>query len=333
MLHIASRLPASYFAMVLGLVGLGNSWRLAVHHWNAPAAIGEAVMGAAFAVWLTLIFLYALKWITAPEAAMEELQHPIQCCFISLVFISTMVMTFAVGPYSRDLAFLMLASGMAGHLLFSLYRTGKLWRGGRDQGATTPVLYLPSVAGNFVSAIAASNLGLQAIAPFFFGAGLFSWLAIESVLLQRLYTHETLSLPLRPTLGIQLAPPAVACLAYLACTSGTPDLIAHMLFGYALLQALMLLRLLPWISEQPFSAAYWAFAFGVIALPLAAIRMIDRGDTGLVAALAPVLFVGANVIIGTLAIGTVKLLLMGKLLPPEASSRGTPDLSLPALSR
>jgi tellurite resistance protein TehA-like permease len=41
-----------------------------------------------------------------------------------------------------------------------------------------------------------------------FGGGLFSWLAIESVLLGRMLTGSELAAALRPTLGIQLAPGA-----------------------------------------------------------------------------------------------------------------------------
>ena len=51
--------------------------------------------------------------------------------------------------------------------------------------------------------------------------------------------------PLRPTLGIQLAPPVVGGVAYLSVTTGTPDLLAYAMLGYGVLQALLLLRLLP----------------------------------------------------------------------------------------
>jgi hypothetical protein len=47
--------------------------------------------------------------------------------------------------------------------------------------------------------------------------------------------------------------------------------------GYGLLQALLLLlRLLPWIMEQPFAASYWGFAFGATA----PIRMAGRRYRG-----------------------------------------------------
>jgi tellurite resistance protein len=43
-------------------------------------------------------------------------------------------------------------------------------------------------------------------------------LALESVILHRLLVHDALAVPLLPTLGMQLAPPAVACVAYLGLT-------------------------------------------------------------------------------------------------------------------
>ena len=137
-----------------------------------------------------------------------------------------------------------------------------------------------------------------------------------SVLLHRLYTAEALPLAIRPTLGIQLAPPTVGAMAYLSLSSGPPDLFAHALIGYGLLQALILIRMLPWIRAQSFSAGYWGFTFGISALAAAPLRLIERGETGPVALLAPYLFVGANLIILAVAVATLNLLFRGKLLPP-----------------
>ncbi len=125
-------------------------------------------------------------------------------------------------------------------------------------------------------------------------------------------------MPLLPTLGIQLAPPAVGLVAYLSVTEGDPGLVAQMLLGYALLQGLILLRLLPWIRRQPFAPSYWALTFGVGALSLGAERMAARGVGGPVTFLAPALFVVANGVIGSIAIGSLVLLARGRLLPAPA---------------
>ncbi len=234
-------------------------------------------MIAAVAVWALLVFLYAAKWIACRQEAISELIHPVQCCFVGLVPVSTMLIAFAVLPYNKFLATMLGGIGALGQLVFSVHRTGTLWTGGRDPLSTTPVLYLPGVAGNFVSANLASALGFGDLAALFFGAGLLAWIALESILMHRLYVHAPLAVPLRPTLGIQLAPAVVGCSAYLSMTHGAPDFVAKGLLGYGLLQGLILLRLLPWIMEQPFAASYWAFTFGLTAIAFDAMIFVERG--------------------------------------------------------
>ena len=316
-------MPASFFGIVLGLAGLGGAWRVAARVWQLPSIVGEALMLVAGIVWALMLALYAAKWIYAREEALRELEHPVQCCFVGLAGVATMLISIAALPYSRPAAQIAFAAGASFTVAFAVWRTGILWRGGRDPGTTTPVLYLPTVAGAFVTATAAAALGHRDWGQLAFGAGLFSWLAIESVLLHRLYTLASMPAPLRPTLGIQLAPPVVGGVAYLSVTTGTPDLLAYAMLGYGVLQALLLLRLLPWIRQQPFAPSYWAFTFGATALAAVPLDMIERGATGAVATIAPYLFVGANIVVALIALATLRLVLQGQLLPKAATSSST----------
>ena len=312
------KVPASFFGMVLGLGGLGFSWRAAQQVWPVPAEMGEALMAVAAAVWAIIILLYGLKWVFAHEEALAEAMHPVHCCFIGLAGVTTMVIAGGALPYSLLAAEILFGLGAAFTAGFAIWRTGLLWQGNRDPAATTPVLYLPTVAGGFVMATVAAALGYPDWGQLAFGLALFSWFAIESVLLHRLYTQPAKVPALRPTLGIQLAPPAVGAVAYLSVNGGAPDLVAHAMIGYALLQALLLLRLLPWILEQPFGGSYWAFTFGATALATAPLRLVAHGDSGPMAVLAPYLFAGANITVGLIAIGTLYLLVRGRLLPKPA---------------
>jgi tellurite resistance protein len=318
--------PASFFGIILGLTGLGADWRYANTLWILPAAVGEIIMLISGIIWVILMLLYIAKWIWQREDALAELHHPIQCCFIGLVPLSTILVSMALLSHARSAALVLFFVGATGTILFTVWRHGGLWRGGRDPASTTPVLYLPSGAGNFVVAIALGAFGWTEWGVLFFGAGLLSWIALESVILHRLLTAEPLAVPLRPTLGIQLAPPAVGLVAYLSVTTGEPGLIAQVLLGYALLQALYLIRLLPWIRAQSFSAGYWSFTFGVSALALGAERMVDRGVIGPANEMAPVLFIVANIVVGVITLGTIVLLARGRLFPPAKG--GTPKASV-----
>lgn len=292
-----SKFSANMFGMVLGIGGLGSGWRVASHLWRAPAIIGEVLALTAASIWLVWFLLYVLKWVRAPDVALAEIKHPIQSFFVVIIPMTTMIVAWLIAPYLPRVAFAMFIAGMTSQIAFTVWGVGGLWMGGRAAETTTPVLYMPTVGGSFVSAIACGLFGYPELGMLFFGVGFFSIIIMESVILQRLLA-QGIPVALRATMGIHLAPPAVGCVAYLAVTNGPPDNLALMLFGYALFQALVMLRLIPWLREQPFSLSAWAYSFGVSALPLAAMRFVERGNTGIISKLALPIFVCSNLIIG-----------------------------------
>ncbi len=309
-----SPIPVAFFAIAVGLLAIAKAWSVAVELWHLPASIAEALTFAGLATWLATVVAYAHKWLIHRAEALAEMQHPVQSSFSALGPVSSLLAAMALVPYSRPGALVLFGVAMTGQLALGLYLHGRFWQGGRKPELVTPAIYLPAVAQNFVAGTAAATFGWPQIGAWFFGAGLLSWLAIESLILHRAAVHESLPPALRPSLGIQLAPPVVGGVTYLSLTSGVPDLLAQILLGYGLYQALLLLRLLPWIRQQAFSPSYWAFSFGVAALPTVAMRMVERGSGGAVEWLTPGLFVAANLIIGVLALKTLMLLLQGKLL-------------------
>jgi tellurite resistance protein len=318
-------IPASLFGVVVGLAGLAGSWRSAVHIWAAPAAIGEGLMLIAGAVWTVLALLYLLKWIASRKAAMTELLHPVQSGFVALVPLTALLMGLALAPYSHAAALALLVLGGAGQLALGTCISAKMWRGEREPTDATTVLYLPGVGANFVAATLCGTLGYPDWGGLFFGAGAISWLVLESIIYQRHVLRPPLPVPVRPALGIQLAPPVVGAVAYLSISSGPPDVLVHAMWGYGLLQALLLLRLWPWLAEFPSGAGAWAFTFGVTSLATAPMRMMERGDTGAAQWLALPLFLFANVFVLVLAFRTGRLAFSGKLLSPAIGLGKPPE--------
>ena len=309
-----TRVPATFFGMVLGLCGLGNGWRAAARLGLGPAWVGEALSLLGVAVWAAWLVFYAARWLNDRDIVLVEVRDQTSSFFASLAPVATMIASVGLAPHWPGAAWAMALTGLVGTTLFAAWGVGGLWMGDRAFEATTPILYMPTVGGGFVAAITCAAFGMKELGLLFFGAGLLSWLTLESVVIHRLIL-QTLPVALRASLGLHLAPPAVACVAYLAVTDGPPDRLAQILFGYALLHALVMVRLVPWLRQQPFSPAAWAYTFGVSALPLAALRLTERGLEGPNASLAVPLFAAANLIIGWIALRTLGLLLRGKLLP------------------
>lgn len=307
--------PVSFFGIAVGLLALGNAWRLATPLWHLSSAVAPTLLGAGLVMWLAMLVLYAHKWLAHRDAARAELEHPIQSSFAALVPVSSLLAAMALISYAHTLALAVFGLAIVAQFALGMWLYGRCWQGGRKPEQITAAAYLPAVAQNFVAGTAAASFSWPHIGTLFFGAGLFSWVALESLILSRAATQEPMPEALRPVLGIQLAPAVVGGVTWTSINGGVPDLFAQILFGYGLYQAVLLLRLLPWIARQSFTPAYWAFSFGVAALPTLAIKLVAEGLDGGFVVLAAGLFAAANLAIGLLAVKTFELLMDGRLLP------------------
>jgi tellurite resistance protein len=307
-------LPAGYFGMVLGTIGMGFAWRYASAIWPVSHRIGDGLVLLAILMWSLLSVAFISRAIRFPWSVWQEMKHPVASSFVSLFPATTMLVSIGLVPWFRPLAVALFGIGVCMQLVYAAWQNAGLWRGQHPGEATTPGLYLPTVANNFISAMACGALGYNDAGIVFLGAGIFSWLSLEPVILQRLRSNGELPMPLRTSLGIQLAPALVACSAWLSVNGGEADTFAKLLFGYGLLQLLFTLRLMPWYLKQPFNASFWSFSFGVSALATTGLHLGHAHSGGFFAALAIPLFIFTNLIIALLLIRTFLLLVQGKLL-------------------
>lgn len=313
-------LPVGYFGMVLGTIGMGVAWRYASTIMPVSHSIGDALVVLAIMMWGLLTLAFLTRAVRFPYSVWQEMHHPIASSFVSLFPATTMLVAIGVTPWARPLALALFCLGVALQLGYAAWQTAGLWRGEHPADATTPGLYLPTVANNFISAMACGALGFNDAGLVFLGAGVISWITLEPAIVQRLRSGGVLSVPLRTSLGIQLAPALVACNAWLSINGGQADVFAKMLFGYGLLQLLFMLRLMPWYLRQAFNASFWSFSFGISALASTGLHLGHVSGSGFFRNLALPLFIFTNIVIGLLLIKTLLLLLQGKLLTRVARS-------------
>lgn len=321
------RVPAGFFGMVLGVFGLGSAWRYAASIGLAPRWVGEVGVLAGCAVWLTLALVYAYRCVTARERVLAEWRDPGQFAFISLLPAGAVLVSAGLRPSVPVVADVLLVAGTVGQLTFSAVRCAPLWRGTQPLDATTPGFYLPTVAANFICAIALGQAGHTELGYMFLGAGLVSWLTLEPLVTHRLRTGPELPPRARAVVGVQLAPAFVACYAYLSVNGGRFDPFALALFGYGLLQLLLLGRLVPWFFQGGFSPGLWAFSFGLAALANCALRLDHATGSAGLRALAVALVALSTVLLLGLVVQTLVLLARGRLVPPDAPHAGAADRS------
>lgn len=260
-------IPLSYFSIALGSLALGLSWRYGASMGFFPTWISEIWLFFASIIWLILLATYGVKaWVYRTEF-IADFHNSTQCCFISTVPITTILVGIVALPYTRNVSWTLILIGIIVQLALATYHIAGLWRGTHLLASTTPIMYLPTIASNFVSATALGTLGEHDYATLFFGAGIFSWLNLEAIVLHRLRTEPPITEPIRGTIGVQLAPAFVGCSAYFAAINPYGiDTFSLILIGYGILQFLFFLRLLRWLFNSGFVMSFWSFSFGLAAM-------------------------------------------------------------------
>jgi tellurite resistance protein len=316
------RLPPGLFAIPLGLIGLASSWGRLGHADPAAAALSAGLQAPLTAlglgVWAALCILWALKLLRHPEQVRGLWGHPLQGSFLALAPVSSLLVVAVAAPLADHAALLgalhvLVVLALALQLSIAWRVVAQLTTGRIGPELVTPALYLPTVAGGFVGAMALQALDLHGWAVLLFGAGLGAWALLEARILHRLFAGP-LPLPLRPTLGLELAPTSVGALTLAVLWPQLPADVLLVALGIGSGPALAVLARWHWWTETPFSVGFWSFSFPIAAYAGAIVEAVRRGAWPLWPAWVAMLM--ASAVIAFLALRTLLLWRAGRLLPP-----------------
>ena len=263
-MHRLPRIEPNAFAAPFGLAGLADAWRAAGPTLAGSQPVANVIFIISAVVWLIVVAAYAAQ---GAAQVLADLRDPVLGAFVPVATFPPIVLTTALAPSAFTAArVLLIVFGIlmliAGGWTMAEWITEDL-----DIDHSHPGYFLPTVAGPLVAAAALSALRLHELAEAAFGIGVISWLLLGSLMWNRLFFRARLAPGLVPTLAIEFAPPAVAGVAYFAIDGGRIDLIARGLAGYAILMALVQVRLIPLYARLRFSPGFWAitFSYAVVA--------------------------------------------------------------------
>ena len=310
-----AQLPAGLFAIPVGLFGLAGAWRrAAAYGWSIAADIASFLTWSAAAVLAVALLLYAVKAKRYWPAVLRESNHPVQGSLQALLPLAILlaVINFGNPEYGIWLAVTLPAIGLnalIGYRVIAMLATGQM-----PANAVTPALYLPIVGGALVGSMAMTALGYQAWGAVLFGIGLAGWALLEARVLSALFDGP-LPEAVRATIGVELAPPAVATLAAAVIWPELPGTALAVGVGISIVPFAGVLARFRWWSDVPFSLGFWSFSFPLAAMSGIVIETLHRG--GWPAWIGHVVLLTASTVIGFLAVRTVILLLQRRLVPAE----------------
>jgi tellurite resistance protein len=170
-----------------------------------------------------------------------------------------MIISAFLHPHAPALGAALWCSAVVLHLLLAMMLLRRVLAGRGDPAMLAPPLMIPFV-GNVLAPVFGARMGFVDASWMMFGVGIVLWLAVLPLLLNRLIAGPPLPAPLRPSLAILLAPPAVGALAVVALT-GQASGPALVLVGVALLIAAVLVSLAGDLSRVPFGLPWWGVTF------------------------------------------------------------------------
>jgi tellurite resistance protein len=319
----APRVPLNFFSIPFGLAGLGGTWLALADDGGMSRSVANGLFVVSAAVWLVVLGGYLGHLLSEWPAFRRDLLDADASPFGSLALITPMILAAeGLYRYAPGAGRVLLDVFLALTVVLGAWFTGQWIYGRVPIERFHPGYFLPLVAGGLIGSAAAAEVGQHTLAEVMFGLGVVCWIVYGSMIMGRLILGPPLPEPLVPTLAIEVAPAAVASLAYFAIDGGRVDQFAAIIAGYGLVMALAQLRLLPLYARLHFSVGTWAFTFSWAAVATTALHWLNATRPGGYRIWEYVVVAAITALVGAIAGRTMLAIGRGQFLP-VAARRGT----------
>lgn len=266
--------PVMMYAIVMGLSGLTITYQKAALWLNFPHIIGELLMYVTSAVFIVVSYIYLKKFFKYKGAVKNEFSHPVRINFFAAISISMLMLSIIYKESYPLISALFWYPGTLLHFYLTMH-TISFWINENQQlDHSNPAWFIP-VVGNVlvpVAGIGFVNLGLL---MYFFSVGMFFWIILFAVILNRIIFHNQMAVKFMPTLFILIAPPAVGFIAYFKMF-GIIDVFALMLFNMAVFFTLLVAFMYKNFIKIKFFISWWAFVFPLAAMAISSMLMYTQ---------------------------------------------------------
>lgn len=263
--------PIMMYAIVMGISGLTIAYQKAAEFIGFPAYVGETMMYVALILFFTVTLFYVLKVLRYPQAVINEWKHPVRINFFSAVSISMLMLAIITRHSFPTLGAYFWYVGVALHTFMTFYTISFWINHNQEIAHSNPAWFIP-IVGNVLVPVGGIGLASMMVLQYYFSVGLFFWVILLAIVLNRIVFHNQLAQKFMPTLFILLAPPAVAFIAYFKMT-GNIDFFAHFLYNIALFFTFLLAFMFKQFLGLKFFISWWAFIFPLAAMSIASMVM------------------------------------------------------------
>lgn len=256
--------PSTFFGAVMGISGLGLSWRWAEELMGWSTLPGDIILSIGALILIVSTPLYGLKMLRYPEALQADIAHPVKSAFLSAFPVAIILQVSALAPIHMGTAEILWLIGAPLSLLvnFFVFSRWYLVSGGTSRMNS---IWLIPAAGSFLIAMAGQQVGFHEAAWFFFAIGVMFGGSILILIIYRYISEDRLIDPLVPTYFVPIVPPGLMSIIYPMLTNWQMgdeiSSFVRITFYFALFLLLFNLSMIKIFWRLKFSMAWWAYTF------------------------------------------------------------------------
>lgn len=269
--------PISFLAVCLGLIGFTLAWQKAEQILKLPFILSKGLLYFSIAVICVIFIIYAAKIIKFPQEVRKEFNHPIKLNFYPIIaklfLISSIIylsLNLAVSRYlwwvgvTIQFVFtIIIMSVWIRHNKFEIHHINPSW-------------FIP-VVGCIIIPIAGVQHFSAELSWFFFSIGLFWWLILTTIVINRVIFHHPIADKLIPTFFILFAPPIIGFIALTKLVGLTS--FGNLLYYFGAFMFILILFQFNMFRKIKFYLSWWAYSFPMDALAIGTFLMYH--ETGL----------------------------------------------------
>ncbi|MDD2652414.1 MAG: SLAC1 anion channel family protein [Sulfurimonas sp.] len=307
--------PIMMYAIVMGLSGLTITYQKAALWLDFSALFGEVFMVLTTAVFAVVSLVYLKKFFKYKMAVANEFSHPVRVNFFAAVSISMLMLSIIYKESFPTISAIFWYPGTLLHFYLTMH-TIAFWINKNQQlDHSNPAWFIP-IVGNVLIPVAGVGFVDIGLLLYFFSVGMFFWIILFAVLLNRIIFHHQLAVKFMPTLFILIAPPAVGFIAYFKMF-GVIDTFALFLFNLALFFTLLVLFMYKNFIRIKFFISWWAFVFPIAAMAISSMLIFHERGSLFLQLLSYVMLGAATVIVIIVAYQTILHIRKGEICIQE----------------
>ena len=296
--------PIMMFATIMGLGGLTLVYERMSSVFSFPIFISSIMIAISTFLFFVVLFFYILKLIKYKEEVKKEFSHPVRVNFFAASSISMLILSIDFRIFNMQIAEIFFLFGAVFHIFFTFY-TIKFWiNNNLEMQHSNPAWFIP-IVGNLIVPIAGVGFVANEILYFYFSIGIFFWIILFAIILNRIIFHNQFAPKFMPTLFILIAPPAIGFISYIKLTESL-DFFAQILFNLGLFFTVLVFVMYKNFLKIKFFISWWAFTFPMAAVSLSSILMYELTNYWIYELFAYVLSTITTIIVLLVAIQTIK---------------------------